>query len=372
MNSKVPRSLRELTAPFRKLEPEECVDLTRKQLDAFAMQIAGKGHYDLAVPYGKAYFLFNSMLQYLKTCNFTVCLLKSLSNPDRLMLKQLGQRKSNEIAILVDSIREGREIKKLYSKFEKSGRRVKWIFSFLTNSKGLKQLKSEGFPVSKIVSCKTVEPSEYLPAYGRILVYLQSRIEPLVEGAPFDVYSTEASMKEEVFLAMVTKAFSSALRCKDFKPDPDDWLHTTSGIHSYSYECDKINDCHNNDDLFTDIPRIGKLDFEASKYGIKVDCSQSKTTFRLAALSPINCSLKGIVPSDPRKCPYKPMIERMATSCQVSVCSQNQRSLARKDICPTCVGLVVSTRVLDLVKKEVDASLQRQGINFSSYRCIPT
>jgi len=369
LRQKIPTSLEELTAGIRQLQPERSVDEIRSELNDFGEQIIKQGPCHLLVPYGKAFFLFQEMLQYLARYDFTYGTLKALYYPERILAKNVKRASRDQgITILVDSIRKGKEAEDLYGMFQGPNEKISRIYSFLTNSRGLKHLKSTHFPVEKVVSHKIVGNAEYADEYDKIYIYLQSRIDPLVEGAPFDVYLTRMKMEEGEFLEFATNAISSALRCRNFKLSKDDWLHTTKGIHCYSYDCDAINTCHNNDDLFADIPNIQLMDFEAAKYGVKVECRENGITFRIATLSPVTCKLNEIVPMDSAKCPYSQFAPR---GCEVKRFPVKQRKAARRDVCPVCLTLVVSFRVLDLIKKEIDNSLKKKNITFTSRRTIP-
>lgn len=363
-----PKSLDEYTMDARRMEPDESNFYTRLDLDAFANRIVENGPEWLLIPFGKSYFLFNEILQGLHSHGLDYSILKPLSFPKTVMAFGISERcKTERVALIVDSIDDGEEVAYLHETLKDSSVGFTKIYSYLTNADGLKKLEKERFPIEMIISHRIVERTKYKENYNRIQIYLQSRIEPMVEGAPYHKYMVFRPMDENNFLTLANKAIRTALLCEDIEIVEDDWLHVAKGIHGYSFECTKVNSCARNRKLFKSIPHIGKLDFEAFKVGTKVQCREHGITFRIAILCPIDCTLEGIVPALVETCPYGKLAD-----CELTKFPKRHQTQVRNTVCSLCINRVVSEHILNKIRAAISHRLKAERIEFSCRRFKPT
>jgi len=297
-------------------------------------------------------------------------MLKVMNFPDRVLIHRIEPAlETGEASLIVDSIRRGYEIAYLTKTLEDLGIEITRIFSYLTNLIGLQRLQSAGFTIEKILSYKTVRSSSrYRQAYNRVQIYLQSHIEPLVEGATYDIYLASRKMREKSFISLAEKSISRAMMCSDIELEKDRELHLPDNIHTYSFDCVEVNECTKNRSLFNSVPHMKKLDFEAFKLGLKVRFREESMVFRIAVLCPLDCTLRRIVPVRTTQCKYA---EIQGEKCQSMEFPRGQREMAKKTICPICISNVVSSNILDRIKNEVSIQLQRRDIDFSSRRFNP-
>lgn len=330
----------------------------------FRKKIINEGPLHLLIPQGKAYFLYQNIMDDLTLHDFTFGVLKRMFYTKRVLFLNLRQA---PLALMVDSIRKGNEVKYFSEMIENVGGNLVRVFSYLTCEEGLKKLKSEGFPTEKIVSHKTVPLQKYRHEYDRIQIYLQSRIHPLREGSPYVIYMTSQHVGEAELIPLITNSIASGLNCDEIKFEKDKFLHLPNDLQTYSFACRKVNDCDKNVNLFARVPRMGKIDFETFKLGIKMNYAKQGTTFRIATLCPLFCFLKGIVPARMQMCPYR----ELTRTCSLKGFPAKQRRVVKNSVCNLCINYIVSNYILDMISSEIDSELRRSGIKFSRRRFSP-
>lgn len=245
------------------------------------------------------------------------------------------------IYIIVDSIDDGDEIKNVLQSLSEYRDRIKEIFSFISNEKGVKSLnENKQFGLSNITSWRTMSGEAYKNFYkDYVLAYLSSLVEPMDTDHPYITYSLSGDkISVESIREIIEECISDTLKTK-VKLEEDKL--STCYIQSFSAsfldeEAQKLINSPN---------KGANLEQITIRARVKMP-KENKTRFSITVYCGFNITLNSLECSSEIPCLKKKVYYSAINEPEIILCSY-------------CLSSFYSSNLLNNLERQISESLKR-------------
>jgi len=330
--------------------PEEIIREIRDDVDEFVERLISGKPCPIIQEGKKASFLVSHSKTKIEDAGFVVHPLKYYETDESFFHDSLPVGRN--VILLTDSIHTGKKLERVLGYLEHHNVHVKQLFSYLSNESGLDSLVESGLINRDQITSQHLTSGEkqYIRISRKLHVYYRSRIVPMDPDVAYDHYSISASMSHRDVFSLIRDSAKSSLGKVHFTKGDSSGL--PKAVRTMGVDVKDFSGY--NTILKTEGPMRLSYEVNYIHVAFKLRCEKDTTEFTVIPEVDVSCDFVDVgseivcLIGEGRICPI--LVEGHKGGGEV--------------VCSACLGQVISDKVLDAIRPNMQAALSTATLPF--------